>query len=68
MKNSITVTSDVVAAFRDAVATVEDAREAAREAERHDRAVRRYREEREAAAEAAEAPWWVDVGGEGDPC
>lgn len=64
MKNSITITPYAVVAFRDVVASVEDAREA----ERHDRAVRRYREEREAAAEVAEAPWWIDVGGEGDLC
>lgn len=64
MKNNITVTPDAVIAFRDVVATVEEAREA----EQHDMAVRRYREEREAAAEVAEGPWWIDVGGEGGPC
>jgi hypothetical protein len=62
MSHSISVTSERVSALRDVVAVVDDAREA----ERHDQAVARYRAEREDAA--PDEPWWVDVGGEGEPC
>lgn len=57
MKNSILVTPDAVSAFRDVVSMVNDERDA----KRHEQAALQYREERE-------APWWIDVGGEGDPC
>ncbi len=31
-------------------------------------AVQQYLEEREYTAEVDDEPWWVDVGGEGEPC
>ena len=62
MKNSIYITPDAIAAVQDVVAMVDDAREA----ERHVRAKVRYRAEREDAA--PDEPWWIDVGGEGEPC
>lgn len=62
MNHGISVTLEKVAMLRDVVARVADARDA----ERHDRAAARYREEREAAA--TDEPWWIDVGGEGEPC
>ncbi len=64
MKNKISVTPDAVVALRNVIATVNDDCEATQ----HDRAARRYREERQDAAPMADEPWWVDVGGEGEPC
>lgn len=31
-------------------------------------ALQQYREEKAYSANASVEPWWVDVGGEGDPC
>ncbi len=65
MKNHISAALDAIAAARDVVAMVDDAQEA----EHHVRAVVKYREERKvAAATGAEKPWWIDVGGESEPC
>lgn len=65
MKNYISVALDAIAAARDAAAMANDAEEA----EYHTGAVMKYREERKVAAAAeAEKPWWIDVGGESEPC
>ena len=65
MRHNIRATPDNVEMFRDVVASVEDRPER----ERHNHAVRRYREEREVAASAElDEAWWIDVGGEGEPC
>lgn len=65
MKSKISVTTGAVAAARDVVVLVDSAREA----ECHVRAAERYREERRIAAAAeVDKPWWIDIGGEGEPC
>lgn len=61
MKHRISVTMDMAAAASGAA-------DDAREVERHDRAVEKYREERRVAEGVADVPWWIDVGGEGEPC
>jgi len=63
MRHDIRPTPEGLAQLRDVIATVEDKSET----ERHGRAVRKYREEREFAG-AEDPPWWVDLGGEGEPC
>lgn len=60
----MTVTLEAQERLRNAVSGAKDAEKEAEDAERHARAVRKYREERRVADE----PWWIDIGGEGEPC
>jgi hypothetical protein len=64
MKAKMIVTSGAVSLARNVASEIRDAEESAR----HSRAVERYREEREATKGLGISPWWIDVGGEGDPC
>jgi hypothetical protein len=59
MKAKMHVTPDARSLAREVVTDVRDAEEAAR----HARAAARYREERRNSGS-----WWIDLGGEGEPC
>lgn len=63
MQIHMQATPDCVVMARDVAATVQEGKET----ERHARAVLRYREEREFSAPIEGGPWWIDLGGEGEP-